>query len=128
GARLKSLDAAGVRKLPGVVKVVQDGSFLAVIAQREEQAIAAAEALRGAAQWNEPRTLPDREGIHDVLRRLPTRDIVIDEKKGGGGAVAKRVQADYTRPYQSHASIGPSCAVARFSDGEYTVWTHSQGV
>ncbi len=128
GARLRGLDVSATQKMPGVVKVVRDGSFLAVIAHREEQAIAAADRLRGDAKWDEPRTLPDRESIYDVLRRLPTKDIVIDEKKDAGRAAAKRLEANYTRPYQSHASIGPSCAVARFADGEYTVYTHSQGV
>lgn len=128
GARLKSLDVGATRKMAGVVKVVRDGSFLAVIAEREEQAIAASERLRGDAKWDEPRTLPDRENIHEILRRLPTRDIVIDEKKGTAGVAAKTVTADYTRPYQAHGSIGPSCAVAQLVDGEYTIWTHSQGV
>ncbi len=128
GARLKSLDDAGARNMPGVVKVVRDGSFLAVIAEREEQAIAASERLRSDAKWDEPHTLPDRENIYAMLRRLPTRNIVINEKAGTGAATAKKVEADYTRPYQAHGSIGPSCAVAHLADGEYTIWTHSQGV
>jgi len=128
GAKLQSLDVAGTRRMPGVVKIVRDGGFLAVIAEREEQAIAAADRLRGDAKWIEPRTLPDRESIHDVLRRLPSRDIVIDERKGTAGETAKTVKASYTRPYHAHGSIGPSCAVAQLIDGDYTVWTHSQGV
>ena len=43
-------------------------------------------------------------------------------------ASTKTVEAIYTRPYQAHASIGPSCAVAEFKDGKLTVWTHTQGV
>jgi CO/xanthine dehydrogenase Mo-binding subunit len=54
---------------------------------------------------------------------------VINVKAGsaGGGQVTS-VEATYTRPYQCHASIGPSCAVAQFKEGKLTVWTHSQGV
>jgi len=127
GAKLQSLDTAGARKMPGVVKIVRDGSFLAVIAEREEQAIAAADRLRGDAKWIEPATLPDAKSVHDMMLRLPSRDYVIDDRKGTAAPGAKRVEAKYTRPYQAHASIGPSCAVARLTDA-YEVWTHSQGV
>ena len=41
---------------------------------------------------------------------------------------ARRIEATYTRPYQAHGSIGPSCAVAQSVDGAMTVWTHTQGV
>jgi CO/xanthine dehydrogenase Mo-binding subunit len=44
-----------------------------------------------------------------------------------GGKITT-IEAEYTRPFQAHGSIGPSCAVAQLKDGKYTVWTHSQGV
>jgi len=58
GATLKSVDLGPVRRMPGVVAVVRDGSFLAVAAEREEQAIKAREALKKSAVWNESATLP----------------------------------------------------------------------
>ncbi len=62
GAQLASLDDAAVRKMPGVLQVVRDGSFLAVVAQREFQAIEAMRALAAAARWNETAKLPDAAG------------------------------------------------------------------
>jgi CO/xanthine dehydrogenase Mo-binding subunit len=52
----------------------------------------------------------------------------MDKTVAGAGAPVKRLEALYTRPYQAHASIGPSCAVAQWQDDQLTVWTHSQGV
>ena len=51
-----------------------------------------------------------------------------DSRRAAPAARSRPIEADYTRPYQSHASIGPSCAVAQVKDGKYHVWTHSQGV
>src|SRR5581483_6471933 len=61
------------------------------------------------------------------LQKLPAQDYVI-LNRGSASAGAKTLQATYHRPYQMHASIGPSCAVALFEANALTVWTHSQGV
>jgi nicotinate dehydrogenase subunit B len=129
GAELASFDESGVRGMPGVVAVVRDGRFLGVAAEREEQAIAARDALARAATWRETPALPPPDDIYGHLRSLPSEDHVISDK-GAGAAPAAHLSLDatYTRPYTAHASIGPSCAIARFQDGALTVWTHSQGV
>ena len=59
---------------------------------------------------------------------LRSEDRVISEKDAPVPAGAKVIEATYHRPYQAHAAIAPSCAVAEFKDGKLTVWTHSQGV
>ena len=126
GATLKSLDSAPVEWLPGVVKVVREGSYLAVAAKGEFQAIIAMRALQQAAQWEVPQALPEQSTIPALLRRLPSKDQLIDSKgvPPGGGMM----EAVYTRPYMMHGAIGPSCAVALFDRARLTVWTHSQGV
>ncbi|MGC1464804.1 MAG: molybdopterin cofactor-binding domain-containing protein [Pseudolabrys sp.] len=128
GAKLMSVDTAAVEHMPGVVKVVRNGSFLAVAAQAEFQAISAMNVLAGAAKWNETAQLPKQDDIYSYLRQLPARDTTILERGMPGDAGARSLRATYHRPYQSHASIGPSCAVATFEGGKLTVWTHSQGV
>jgi CO/xanthine dehydrogenase Mo-binding subunit len=123
GARLKSVSTDPAKKLPGVT-VLRNGSFLAVVAGREWVAVQAMRALRAGAVWDEPRKLP--RDIFATLAQLPAQDIVIASGQGvQGGRV---LEAAYTRPYQLHGAIGPSCAVARYENGELTVWTHSQGV
>jgi CO/xanthine dehydrogenase Mo-binding subunit len=127
GARLASLDARAVEALPGVVKVVRDGDFVAVVAEREWTAIKAMRMLTDAARWQEIATLPDAGALPAAVLALPAQSTTIHEKKRSAAA-ARTLEATYTRPYQMHASIGPSCAVAHMHEGMLTVWTHTQGV
>ena len=130
-AKLVSLDETAARALPGVVAVVRSGSFVGVAAEREEQAIAAAQALRDSAKWTESADLPPSgPALFAHIKRMRAQDSVVSEKSDSAAAAkaVKRVEADYTRPFTAHASIGPSCAVAQWRDGKLTVWTHSQGV
>ena len=127
-ARLESFDKDLASTLPGVVALVRDGSFLGVVAQREEQAVKAREALARSAVWSGGRALPDPNKLFAELTALETRDTVISYRQAPVPEGVRRLTATYTRPYQAHASIGPSCAMAQFKDGKLTVHTHSQGV
>ena len=128
GAKLLAFDTGPIERMPGVVKVVREGSYLAVVAEKEWQAIKAMRALAAAAKWEETATLPDEATVLDTLRALPARDIPILTWKADAGAPVKRLKARYTRPYLMHGAIGPSCALAQLVDGKMTVWTHTQGV
>ena len=128
GAKLLAFDTGPIERMPGVVKVVREGSYLAVVAEKEWQAIKAMRALTAAAKWEETATLPDEATVLDTLRALPARDIPILTWKADAGAPVKRLKARYTRPYLMHGAIGPSCALAQLVDGKMTVWTHTQGV
>jgi CO/xanthine dehydrogenase Mo-binding subunit len=129
-AKLESFDEAKIKAMPGVVAVVRDGSFLGVIAEREEQAVNARTLLTASARWSGGRDLPDPSQLFAHLKSLPSQDSVIGEKQASSPALAsvRTLEATYTKQYMSYASIGPSCALAEFKDGKYTVWTHSQGV
>jgi nicotinate dehydrogenase subunit B len=130
GARLVSFDEAAVRSLPGVVAVVRDGNFLAVAAKREEQAIAARNALAVAAHWSDESVpLLDISDLRGELKKLGAETMVVGAAGQSEPAPEQtnRVSAEYTRSYLSHASIGPSCAVAWLKDGRMTVWSHTQG-
>jgi nicotinate dehydrogenase subunit B len=128
GAQLTDCDTSAIEKLPGVVKVVRDGNFLAVVATKEFQAIKAMAALSSAANWKETPSLPKQDDLLRVLTSLPSQDKTIFQQSNPSITGARILEATYTRPYQSHGSIGPSCAVAQFADGALTVWTHTQGV
>jgi nicotinate dehydrogenase subunit B len=132
GAKLETIDEAKIKAMPGVVAVVRDGSFLGVIAEREEQAIKASVALGRTATWAAGPPLPDQASLYDHLLSLPDEPHVISEKQAalldGAQKGVKVIEATYRKPYMCHGAIGPSCAVAQFQDGKMTVWTHSQGV
>ena len=130
GSRLDSVDEAAVKAMPGVVAVVRDGRFLGVVAEREEQAIKAREALR------QQRQVDARAASCPIRRRIYDASEVAAERGHGHRrrsrrrvpAGAKRARGDLSpSPIMAHASIGPSCAVAEFKDGKLTVWTHSPG-
>ena len=128
-ARLVSVDERAARALPGVIAVVRDGSFLAVAAKREEQAIAAARALRKGAKWQQTASLPPSgRKLFDHLRSQPAQDSVVSEKNDKAAAAVKTLQATFTRPFQAHAAIGPSCALAQWQNGKLHVFSHTQGV
>jgi len=127
GAKLRSLDPGRVEAMPGVVKVIRDGSFVAVVAEREYEAVRAMDALARAAVWDVPQALPPPDTIYDWIRQTQSEDHVIFEQ-GARVADARMLEAVFHRPYQMHASIGPSCAIGRLEGGSMTVWTHSQGV
>jgi CO/xanthine dehydrogenase Mo-binding subunit len=129
-AELVSLDAAALRAMPGVIEVVRDGSFVAVVCEREEEAINARLALRTLAVWSQPELPPTLADTFDRPDpQLQAQDSVVYEKTTPSALAAVRlIEARYTRAFQLHASIGPSCAVAHSTDGKLTVWTHTQGV
>jgi nicotinate dehydrogenase subunit B len=128
GAQLTACETGPVETMPGVVKVVRDGNFLAVVADKEFRAVKAMQALATAATWRETARLPSQDDIADTLLGLRSQDSVIFERSDAAAAGQTTLEATYTRPYQSHGSIGPSCAVAQLTGDQMTVWTHTQGV
>ena len=130
-AKLLSVDEAAVKKMPGVAAVIRDGNFLAVAAVREEQAIAARQALANNAKWDVPASMPPRgAALYAHLKAAPKQTSVVGVKENAAVAATavKKHSAEFTRPFQSHGSIGPSCAVAQWSGNRVTIWTHSQSV
>jgi nicotinate dehydrogenase subunit B len=126
GAKLTSVEIEPVAKLAGVIKIVRDGSFLAVVAAREWTAVQAMRALRTQTRWEKTRKLP--RDIYATLAQLPSQDTVIAGADAPLPQGVRSLQAEYRRPYQLHGAIGPACAVARYENGALTLWTHSQGV
>jgi nicotinate dehydrogenase subunit B len=126
-ARLRSVDVEPIRAMPGVVEVVRDGSFLGVIAHREEQAYAAAERLAASAQWDKGEPLFGGKSVFDYLLTEPSQTKVLHTVKEDTRAAALTHTAEYRRAFMAHASIGASCALARWEDDRLTVWSHTQG-
>ena len=128
GASLLSLDTSAAESVPGLLKIVRDGSYLAVITKGEWQAVQAMRLLAQGAKWSEGIKLPMQADIFTIIRGLPSKDTVILDKKSDLPAGARTLRASYRRPYGMHGSIGPSCAVAMMEGDQLTVWTHTQGV
>jgi CO/xanthine dehydrogenase Mo-binding subunit len=110
------------------ILVVRDGCFLGVLAESEPAAISAAKKLaarvrwEGGAQWPADWTAWLKSHVAETQTARESADAASKARS------AKRVQASYTKPAIAHASIGPSCALARMQGGRLGVWTHSQGI
>ncbi len=128
-ATLRELDEESFRqRCPGVI-LVRDGSFLGVLAGREEQAIAAAKALAEVARWDLPAVLPDSADMPAFLAGASSQPQQVGQRVDVAARPGlKPFAAKYFRPYIAHASIGPSCALAHWRDDALEVWSHSQGI
>ncbi len=124
---LVDFDDAAALALPGVVSIVHDGDFLAVVAAREEQAENAAELLQRSARWRRTE-LADSQDLASLLRDLPTSDAVIADANGDSSPGVREFSANYSRPFLAHASMGPSAALARWDGSTLNVWSHAQGM
>jgi len=102
----------------------RDRRFFGVVAEREEDAIKAAQRARAGARWERAPEPP--EDIHVWLKANVTETHVAAEK--GSPSKQATVRAEYSRLWIAHASIGPSCAVARWSGKKLEVWCHAQGI
>ena len=113
--------------------LVRDGSFVGVVADTDRAALRAARRVARAAQWKlaEPRAgLPDERDLRAFLLAAPSEpQPVVDQPDPGAAAtVSRMLTAEFSRPFVAHASMAPSCAIARWDGGSVTVWSHSQGI
>ena len=128
GAKLISIDESSVRDMPGFVKVVSKGNYVAVICEREEQAINAAKRLK--ANWEKPAMapFPSSEDLFKYMRgATPTSvssPIVLGNPDAAFAGVAKIVEADYDIPYQGHTAFSPAHALADPSNGLMTIYSN----
>ncbi|MFL9930245.1 molybdopterin-dependent oxidoreductase [Paraburkholderia sp. RL18-103-BIB-C] len=131
GNSLLNVDENAIRELPGIVKVVVIRDFVGIVAEREEIAQQAVKRLD--VRWKAVEGLPPLETSEEVeaaLRANPAtrRDLVIDGDVDAALAQdpARTLERTYVWPFQMHASIGPSCAVADYRDGALKVWSGTQ--
>src|SRR6267378_3009243 len=123
------VDRASIKKIKSA-RVVREKDFVAVLAEHEWDAVLASRALK--VDWNHAKAspFPSMAELHNHIRKAPVVKREEPVKKGdveGAFKVAARViEAEYEWPFQSHASMGPACAVADVRADGATVWTGSQ--
>ncbi|MXP62674.1 xanthine dehydrogenase family protein molybdopterin-binding subunit [Roseomonas sp. M0104] len=127
-ARRARLVALRDGALPPGARLVRDGSFLAVVAPSETAAEAAAARLASRAEWQAEDSLPEMAALPDWLAAAAAEESTVAERDAELPPAAHQVSARFFRPFLAHASVAPSCAVARWQEDALEVWTHSQGV
>ncbi|HEY8608412.1 MAG TPA: molybdopterin cofactor-binding domain-containing protein [Noviherbaspirillum sp.] len=127
GNSLEAVDKESIAHIPGIVAIVVIRDFVGIVALREEHAEQAMRELR--LQWKPWPPLPDLGDLEVAIRNNPSSRRVVAEQGDVDGALAsaaQRLDRTYVWPYQMHASIGPSCAVADWQGERILVWTGSQ--
>jgi nicotinate dehydrogenase subunit B len=135
GAKLVSIDESSVKSIPGFIKVVSKGNYVAVVCEREENAIKASRQLK--CEWQKPAEKPfpgSGDALYQYMRTVkPTSTVQAREGQGAGiegdpdGAFAKAaklVEAAYDFPFQGHTALGPPHAMADPSDGQMTIYSN----
>ncbi len=128
GAKLVSIDESSVRNLPGFVRVVSKGNYIAVICEREEQAIAAARQLK--VNWQRPAAapFPASEDLFTYMRgATPTssqRPNIVGDPDAAFAGAATIVEANYDVPFQGHTAFAPAHAMADPSNGQLTIYSN----
>ena len=128
GSVPEKVDESSIKDIPGA-KVVWQKGFLGVVADKEWDAIKAAEKLK--VEWSKAEPpFPDQATLYDHIRKAPVRKKQIDKTNGDVDeafkSAAKVIEAEYEWPFQSHACMGPACAVVEIKDGKVKCWTGSQ--
>jgi CO/xanthine dehydrogenase Mo-binding subunit len=128
GAALQRIDESSVADVPGFIRVVSRGNYVAVICEREEQAIRAARQLK--VEWKRPATapFPASSELFDYMRRATPSSSSEPQIQGDPDTAlkgaARVVEAEYEVPFQGHAAIGPAHALADPSNGQMTIYSN----
>jgi nicotinate dehydrogenase subunit B len=128
GAKLLGVDESSVRAVPGFVRVVTKGNYVAVVCEREEHAIRAAQQLK--VRWQPPASapFPKSPDLFDYMRRATptssTRPVVVGDPDAVFGGAAKVIEASYEVPFQGHTAIGPAHALADPSNDQMTIYSN----
>src|SRR6202042_41291 len=128
GAVPVKVDDSAIKNIPGA-RVVWNQGFLGVVADKEWDAIQAAEALK--VEWSaQTPPFPEQVSLHDHIRKAPVRKRVVEQQNGNVDeafkSAARVIEAEYEWPFQSHASMGPACSLVEIKDGYITCWSGTQ--
>jgi CO/xanthine dehydrogenase Mo-binding subunit len=128
GAKLTGIDESSVRNMPGFIKVLSKGNYVAVVCEREEQAINASRQLK--TTWDKPATapFPASEDLFKYIRGAEptstTKPIIVGDPDVAFAGAPKLIEADYEIPFQGHTAISGAHATADPSNGQMTVYSN----
>jgi nicotinate dehydrogenase subunit B len=127
GTSLIGVDRRSIDHLPGIIVVVTEGDFIGIVAEREEIAELAMHLLH--VEWKPVPSLQAMDDLAAAISAQPSRTRELQDKGDIDAALAGAahpMDRTYVWPYQMHASIGPSCAVADWTEEGLRVWSGTQ--
>jgi CO/xanthine dehydrogenase Mo-binding subunit len=122
------VDESSIKDIPGA-KVVWKDAFLGVVADKEWDAIQAMQKLK--VEWSQAKPpFPPQASLYDVIRKSNVRKRTVEKDIGNVDdafkTAARVIEAEYEWPFQSHAPMGPACALVEIKDGNVTCWSGTQ--
>jgi len=126
--QLIGIDESSVRNMPGFVKVLSKGNYVAVVCEREEQAINASRQLK--TSWEKPKTapFPASDDLFNYIRGAEptsaTAPIIVGEPDAAFAGAPKLLEADYEIPFQGHTAISGAHAMADPSNDQMTIYSN----
>jgi CO/xanthine dehydrogenase Mo-binding subunit len=127
-ANLVEMNETAVRKAAKEpIDIIRDGNFVAFTGASEIAVFRAAQKAREIAQWDGGKPVPDTIGSADWLKAQPAKSRTVETGEPGRITNGRMVEALYSRPFLTYASIGTACGLAEFKDGKLSVWSHCQG-
>src|SRR5688572_27131932 len=128
GATLVTIDESSVKSIPGLIKVVSKGNYVAVVCEREENAIRAARQLK--VEWKKPATAPF-PASNDLFKYMRAatpsstgKPAIAGNPDAAFASAATVIEAEYDVPFQGHNSIGPAHALADPSNDQLTIYSN----
>ena len=128
GAVLRGIDESSVADIPGFIQIVSHGNYVAVVCEREEQAIRAARQLR--AEWEPPADapFPASDELFDYMRQAASTSSGAPEVEGDPDAAlagaTQVLEAEFEVPFQGHTALGPAHALADPANGQMTIYSN----
>jgi CO/xanthine dehydrogenase Mo-binding subunit len=129
GATIGTIDEAAIKRAAnGAIDFVRQGNFLAIIGSGETAVDLASAAAVNHVTWQHVEAPTPLQQEAAWLLQRPSVDRILGSPEPADAQGKERFEATYSRGYLAHASISPSCGLARFDGKHLTVWTHCQGV
>ena len=129
GGRVKTFDPGPALAVPGVQRVVQISSGVAVVAERTWPAFQGKQALK--IEWDEGATARwSSDGIWSAFAAAAARSGEVVRAVGDVDAnlkvAARTVEAVYQAPYLAHACMEPMNCTAQVRGGRCEIWAPTQ--
>ena len=124
-AEVLDWNEADARAADGLVQLQRDGRLFGLLASSGAAADQALARLSASLRWSAA-DAAQTDSADDFAHRPAATRVVAEH--GSAGPAAQTLSARYGKPWIAHASLAPSCALARWADGRLWVWSHSQGI
>lgn len=132
GAKTVNVDDTYARDMPGVIKILDKGSFVAVVAEGYWQAENAVRQLdvtwseTGAERLNQSDLFALMSSAIDAAGDKGEKDVTLGNVSKANASAARVYEAEYSVPFLAHAAMEPLNATAWVRGDKVDLWSGLQ--